>query len=179
MSFLKHIVVTDTVSSWIQLVNNIVDTIKLAVAPTKYKEDGTPEDGNDGFLSKEDKKKIDDLSTTYLPISGAWPATSKHINGTFIDAVDTMHLNIDSDDVMVYNKKINFVIDLVPAEYQMYAVKHLTFLPPSYGKYSVTFYLNEKVFTEYTLTYTPNEFNQVVVRVTFVGGTVFVENLTN
>ena len=73
MNALSKISVRDKVSDWLSCVNAIVDTIKLAVAPTKFNSDGTPEDGVDGFLSRLDKKKIDELSLTYMPIRGELP----------------------------------------------------------------------------------------------------------
>ena len=66
MISLSKITVSDKVSAWIQLVNNIVDTIKLAVAPSSFNEKGEPVGGIDGYLSSLDKKKIDELDITWL-----------------------------------------------------------------------------------------------------------------
>ena len=74
MISLSKITVSDKVSAWIQLVNNIVDTIKLAVAPSSFNEKGEPVGGIDGYLSSLDKKKIDELDITYMPIRGELPA---------------------------------------------------------------------------------------------------------
>ena len=175
MKVLNKINVANKVYDWISSVNDIIDVLKLAVAPTKYNSDtGLPEDGEDGFLSKEDKKKIDDLPLTYMPINGKIPSDATWMIATEIESDDAFYLTIESKNVQTYGVGKSVKIDVTSGNVTEYSVKHISFLPLKYGSYKVTIDFEGNT-TEYSISSTKGF--PLVLRFTFVGGTVFFEEL--
>ena len=174
MNALNKISVRDKVSDWLSCVNAIVDTIKLAVAPTSFNPDGTPEDGVDGFLSRIDKKKIDELSLTYMPIRGELP-----IDGTWnvtkeIESDDAFYLTIASENAQTYSIGKNIKIDVTSGRVTEYSMKHIAFLPPKSGTYTVTIDFEGNVIS-HSVSYTKEY--PLVLRFTFIAGTVCIEEV--
>lgn len=164
---LSKINVSDKVSAWINVVNNIIDTIKLAVAPS-VNEEGELTGGNDGYLSKEDKKKIDDLDVTYMPINGS--SSSSATWRTNVEEVtnDSFFVTIESPDVMVVNTSGACTIDVVQANVSEYSEK--------------TIYLT--AVEETTLTVTGmssvnfgSAGDKLLLKIVFIGGEIFTYSI--
>ena len=174
MKVLNKISAKNKVSDWLSCVNDIIDALKLAVAPTKYNSEGLPEDGEDGLLSREDKKKIDDLPITYMPIRGELPTDATWTTAKEIDSDDAFYLTIESENVQTYNVGKSVKIDVTSGRTTECSTKHISFFPPKTGSYNVTIDFEGNT-TEYSISY-KKEF-PLVLRFTFVGGTVFFEEL--
>lgn len=174
MKVLNKINVTDKVYEWISSVNAIVDVIKLAVAPTKFNSDGTPEDGVDGFLSSLDKKKIDELPLTYMPIRGELPTDATWMIAKEIESDNAFYLTIASENAQTYNIGKSVKIDVTSGRVTEYSMKHIAFLPPKSGTYTVTIDFEGNVIT-HSISY-KKEF-PLVLRFTFIAGTVFIEEI--
>lgn len=174
MKVLNKINVKNKVSDWLSCVNDIIDVLKLAVAPTKYNSEGLPEDGEDGFLSREDKKKIDDLSITYMPIRGELPTDATWMLAKEIESDDAFYLTIESENIQTYNIKKSVKIDVTSGKENEFSFKHISFFPPKYGSYKVTIDFEGNT-TQYSISSTKGF--PLVLRFTFVGGTVFFEEL--
>ena len=174
MNALSKISVRDKVSDWLSCVNAIVDTIKLAVAPTKFNSDGTPEDGVDGFLSRMDKKKIDELSLTYMPIRGELPTDATWMVVKEIESDDAFYLTIESANAQTYSIGKSVKIDVTSGRVLEYSMKHIAFLPPKSGTYTVTIDFEGNI-TTHSISYKKGF--PLVLRFTFIAGTVFIEEI--
>ena len=174
MNALSKISVRDKVSDWLSCVNAIVDTIKLAVAPTSFNSDGTPEDGVDGFLSRMDKKKIDELPLTYMPIRGELPTDATWMVAKEIESDNAFYLTIESANTQTYNIGKSVKIDVRPGKESKYSMKHIAFLPPKSGTYTVTIDFEGNVIS-HSVSYTKEY--PLVLRFTFIAGTVFIEEI--
>lgn len=174
MNALNKINVTDKVYEWISSVNAIIDVIKLAVAPTKFNSDGTPEDGVDGFLSRLDKKKIDELHLTYMPIKGELPTDATWMVAKEIESDNAFYLTIESANAQTYNIGKNVKIDVTSGRVSEYSMKHIAFLPPKSGTYTVTIDFEGNI-TTHSISYKKGF--PLVLRFTFIAGTVFIEEI--
>ena len=164
MSGLKKITVSDKVSSWIEVVNAIVDKFILAVAPVNDK------GGNDGLLSSADKKKLDDLSQTYMPINGEMPVGTLWMDATPLESSDAFYLTYESKSLIVYNNYNDLEITVVAGKPTIYSEK-LLYLLNAETPYTVT--INYETETKkYEVTDTP-----VVLKVSFVAGMVIFSEL--
>lgn len=168
MITLSKITVSDKVSSWITLVNRIVDTIKLAVAPS-VNEDGTIIGGNDGYMSKEDKKIINDLPLTYMPIRGNLPTDATWTTVEEINGSDARYITIESNNVIVYKNGEDISIEIPSAANNEYSIKYLCFLQGR-NDYVVTIVANN-VEKKYTIHSTASPY---IMKVLFIGGVVIL-----
>ena len=176
MISLSKITVSDKVSAWIQLVNNIVDTIKLAVAPTSFDEKGEPVGGIDGYLSSLDKKKIDELDITYMPIRGELPADATWSKANTLNTADAFYLTVESDNVMLYDRGEDLEIEVIGGAQDDYAIKYICLLP-STKDYTCRIVFNKNNLTEETesRTYFVSATGKpVVLRFIFISGIYFV-----
>ena len=176
MISLSKITVSDKVSAWIQLVNNIVDTIKLAVAPTSFDEKGEPVGGIDGYLSSLDKKKIDELDITYMPIRGELPADATWSKANTLNTADAFYLTVESDNVMLYDRGEDLEIEVIGGAQDDYAIKYVCLLP-STKDYTCRIVFNKNNLTEETesRTYFVSATGKpVVLRFIFISGIYFV-----
>lgn len=164
----SKLTIVDKVSTWIEMVNRITSTIKLAVAPSKYDSAGKPLDGNDGYLSLEDKKKIDDLDITYMPIRGALPADATWKQDIKPIEKTDFYVTVESDNIILYNKSTNSSIEVVPATVYECATKYLCFLP-SDNRYTLRL-TNDGNTKEYNISRNP-----LILRLIFIGGVVVIE----
>lgn len=171
MNTLSPISVGDKVSSWIQLVNNIVSTIRLAVAPT-VKDDGKLEGGNDGYMSKEDKKIIDDLPLTYMPIRGKLPGDATWYNVTEIDTSNALRMTVESNNVLVYNNDEDFNFEITSASKTEYATKYVCL---NVGEKDYTCRITYNNQTEDFLVSAENKL-PLVLKIIFVGGVVLISD---
>ena len=169
MITLSKITVSDKVSSWIALVNRIVDILRLAVAPDKFKEDGTPENGNHGLLSREDKKIIDDLPLTYMPIRGELPGDATWTKVTELVSSDALYVTVESDNVIVYKDNDDLRLEVVSAAKNEYSVKYLCFVPTT-EDYVCTIVSNNEENTYKVYAERP----PLVLKVLFIGGVVII-----
>ena len=120
---LSKIKISDKVSAWINCVNNIIDTIKLAVAPT-VNDEGELVGGNDGYLSKEDKKKIDDFEKNFVTSNGNSGVTATWKQAKFVEDA-SFFITIESPDVMLVNTSGTCEIDIISANHEEYSEKTL------------------------------------------------------
>ena len=163
MISLSKIKVSDKVSTWITTVNNIIDTIKLAVAPSTN-EEGELYGGNDGYLSKEDKKKIDELDDTYIHIHGNSGITSSWKNSENIND-SSFFVTIESSDAMMISTSGNCSIDVIRANVSEYAEKTLYLYAVGKTTLHITG-INETI--EYG-----NVGDKIVLKIIFIGGEIF------
>ena len=182
MISLSKITVSDKVSAWIQLVNNIVDTIKLAVAPS-IDVDGKLTGGNDGYLSSLDKKKIDELDITYMPIRGELPADATWYRANAVTDANSFYLTVESNNVILYDKDKDFEIRVIPAELDEYAIKYVCLMPNATNDYKCDIKLLDKNNLEnlevpidktYYISSEENKGKPVVLRFIFICGKYFV-----
>ena len=182
MISLSKITVSDKVSAWIQLVNNIVDTIKLAVAPS-IDVDGKLTGGNDGYLSSLDKKKIDELDITYMPIRGELPADATWYKANAVTDANSFYLTVESNNVILYDKDKDFEIRVIPAELDEYAIKYVCLMPNATNDYKCDIKLLDKNNLEnlevpidktYYISSEENKGKPVVLRFIFICGKYFV-----
>ena len=183
MISLSKITVSDKVSAWIQLVNNIVDTIKLAVAPSSFNEKGEPVGGIDGYLSSLDKKKIDELDITYMPIRGELPADATWYKANAVTDANSFYLTVESNNVILYDKDKDFEIRVIPAELDEYAIKYVCLMPNATNDYKCDIKLLDKNNLEnlevpidkvYYVSSDENKGKPVVLRFIFICGKYFV-----
>lgn len=176
MISLSKITVSDKVSAWIQLVNNIVDTIKLAVAPSSFNEKGEPVGGIDGYLSSLDKKKIDELDITYMPIRGELPADATWYKANTLNTADAFYLTVESNNVMLYERGEDLEIEVIGGAQDDYAIKYVCLLP-STKDYTCRIVFNKNNLTEETESRTyfvSATGNPVILRFIFISGIYFV-----
>jgi hypothetical protein len=183
MISLSKITVSDKVSSWIQLVNNIVDivnntidNIKLAVAPSRYDTEGNPMDGNDGYISRMDKKKLDELETTYMPIRGELPSEATWTKATVINSSNAFNITVESSNVILYTKGENLSIQVNKGTKDDYAIKYLCLLPGD-NDYtcSISFSRDESTEPKVEKTYCVSaQGGPVVLRFILISGIYFV-----
>ena len=183
MISLSKITVSDKVSAWIQLVNNIVDTIKLAVAPSSFNEKGEPVGGIDGYLSSLDKKKIDELDITYMPIRGELPADATWYKANAVTDANSFYLTVESNNVILYDKDKDFEIRVIPAELDEYAIKYVCLMPNATNDYKCDIKLLDKNNLEnlevpidktYYVSSEENKGTPIVLRFIFICGKYFV-----
>ena len=168
MITLSKITVSDKVSSWITLVNRIVDTIKLAVAPA-YDEEGKLVAGNAGYMSMEDKKIIDELPLTYMPIRGELPGDATWTKVTELVSSDALYVTVESNNVIVYKDNDDLRLEIVSAAKDEYSIKHLCFIPTT-KDYVCTIVSNNEE-NEYVVY---SERPPLVLKVLFIGGVVII-----
>ena len=168
MITLSKITVSDKVSSWITLVNRIVDTIKLAVAPA-YDEEGKLVAGNAGYMSMEDKKIINELPLTYMPIRGELPGDATWTKVTELVSSDALYVTVESNNVIVYKDNDDLRLEIVSAAKDEYSIKHLCFIPTT-KDYVCTIVSNneENKYVVYS------ERPPLVLKVLFIGGIVVI-----
>lgn len=159
---LSKIKVSDKVSAWITCVNNIIDTIKLAVAPTTN-DDGELVGGNDGYLSKEDKKKIDDLEKNFIPSTGTSGLSSTWKKAKEVSD-DSFFITIESPDVMLVSTNGTCEIDVIKANVDEYSEKILYVIPSGETNLTITG-LSESVVL--------SSEEKKLITVVFIGGDIF------
>lgn len=163
MITLSKINVSDKVSAWINCVNNIIDTIKLAVAPTTN-DDGELVGGNDGYMSKEDKKKLDELDLIFMPISGNIGNTSTWKNVKELSD-SSFFVTIESPDVVLVSTNGTCTVDVVAANVDEYSEKTLYFIPSGETNLTITGISDPITFG--------GSGEKKLVKVVFIGGDVF------
>lgn len=198
MISLSKITVSDKVSAWIQLVNNIVDTvndiakkIKLAVSPSSFDANGNPIGGNDGYISSLDKKKIDELDITYMPIRGELPADATWYKAKTVTNPDSFYLTVESDNVtnitFTTDETREFEIIVTRGEIDDYAIKYVNLIPNEKSEYTCKIWYkdddkNDDPRNKYVISKRQVEIvdgeeivlNQVVLRFIFIGKKYFV-----
>lgn len=163
MKIFERVNVSDTVSTWISRLNDIIDAFKV-VTHTE-----------DGLMSSRDKTFLDSIPNEYAPLRGEIPSVKTWTRAEVIpSSTEAFYLNVESSNAIVVEGMNDITIAVVAGTRDVFSEKVVSFIPHTTKEYTVTLKNLNEVHSSYTV---KPDGNPLVLKFIFAAKQFFVQEL--